>query len=68
MGKYKFELVENAVAAQNEILQNNWGSVSEQNDVYINLKTNNLTPDLIIDIEKIIKKHGGKAKFVFSLG
>lgn len=64
MAKYKFEDEDSAIAAQEEIVENGWVGVSEQSANYIRTKTHELTSDLIIDIEKIIKKHGGKAKIV----
>ncbi len=66
MGKYKFETAENALAAHNEILLSGANGVSEQTDIYITTKTSGLTRDLVVDIEKTIKKHGGKAVFVMS--
>lgn len=67
MGKYKFESSEDALSAHAEILQNGWVGASEPKDEYLYTKTEGLTSDLITDIEKVIKKHGGKGKFVSGL-
>lgn len=64
MSKYKFESEDEAVAAQEEIIQNGWIGATEQESVYIRVKNQDLTLDLVLDIEKIIQKHGGKAKII----
>ncbi|MBK7845118.1 MAG: hypothetical protein IPJ71_15780 [Bdellovibrionales bacterium] len=67
MGKYKFESEAEAASAQAEILLKGWMGVSEQEGEYIRTKTQDLTADLIVEIEKVIKKHGGKGKFISGL-
>lgn len=64
MGKYKFESEADAMAAQAEILLNGWIGASEQEGEYIRTKTQDLTADLVLEIENVIKKHGGKAKLI----
>jgi hypothetical protein len=67
MSKYKFESEDDAVAAQEEIVQKGWIGATEQEGQCIRVKTHGLSSDLILDIEKVIKKHGGKGKVIAGL-
>lgn len=67
MIKYKFDSKDSASAAQKEILESGWVGATKQDENYIGLETQGLTSDLILDIERVIKKHGGKAKLNTSL-
>lgn len=64
MSKYKFKSQDEAQSAQNEIIENSWLGATTLDDVYITINKNGLSIDLVLDIENVIKKHGGKAVFI----